>query len=199
MKSILKIRKFPKVPSDLVENPGDLGAIDILTIRESKEEGNLYQLTFIDWYSNFAIAKLYDKEIESFNVKYFLQDVVNKILSKYYVMVNQILTDRSNIYKASDLRNSLKNYLKDEFMNRWGTDEIDKCKAFHLLVIDDFYIANFRLKSYRGLEKLQKDLDNWLSDYNRSPCERNYCYGKSPIEVLASMESSLYDSFYKLN
>jgi len=194
LESNINTRSYPTIQSGRVLSPGDLGAIDILTIREN-EEGNLYQLTFIDLYSNFAIAKVYDKEIESFNVKYFLQDVVSKILSQYYVKVWRVLTNRSKIYSDSSMKNSLSKYLKDMHIQPWRIDEIDKCTDFHQLVMDDFYIERFRLKSYRGLEKLQNDLHIWLSEYNNSSIQRNYCYGKSPIEILESLKSRLQTSF----
>ena len=75
--SNLKNRRYPPARNGLVLSPGNLGAIDILTIRENEEEGSLYQLTFIDWYSNFVIAKIYDKEIESVIIKYFLMEMVS--------------------------------------------------------------------------------------------------------------------------
>ena len=192
MVSNLKNRSYPTIRSGLVLSPGDLGAIDILTIRESEEKGHLYQLTFIDWYSNLAIAKIYDKEIESVNIKYFLMDIVSRELSKYYVSVDQVLTNKSYIYRSAELKNSFKNLIDDNFGHR-TIDEIDKCTTFHHSVMDDFYIKNFRLKSYKGLENLQKDLNNWISEYNRSPCKRNYCYGKSPVEVLNSLEDFLWE------
>ncbi len=50
---------------------------------------------------------------------------------------------------------------------------------------EEFYAVTFRKKVYGGsLEDLQKDLDEWLVDYNHNrPHSGRYCYGKTPHQT----------------
>lgn len=49
---------------------------------------------------------------------------------------------------------------------------------------NEFYQITFRKKVYTSIEELQKDLDEWLVDYNESrPHSGKYCYGKTPMQT----------------
>jgi hypothetical protein len=40
------------------------------------------------------------------------------------------------------------------------------CERFHKTLLNEFYRVAFRKKLYRSIDKLQVDLDLWVSDYN---------------------------------
>ena len=40
------------------------------------------------------------------------------------------------------------------------------CERFHKIIRQEFYQVTFRCKIYRSIEELQRDLDDWLHDYN---------------------------------
>lgn len=57
-------------------------------------------------------------------------------------------------------------------------------ERFQRTVLDDFYRVAFRKKIYLTLDELQKDLDDWIIDYNTErPHQGKRCQGKTPMET----------------
>ncbi len=55
------------------------------------------------------------------------------------------------------------------------------CGRFHRTAQDEFYRVAFRKKIYLILEELQKDLDDWIDDYNTNrPHQGKRCQGETP-------------------
>jgi hypothetical protein len=58
------------------------------------------------------------------------------------------------------------------------------CERFRQTVLNEFYRVTFRKKLYSDLESLQKDLDEFIQEYN---IERTHqgkrCQGKTPMET----------------
>ncbi|ALU42040.1 hypothetical protein AT705_03265 [Pseudoalteromonas rubra] len=53
-----------------------------------------------------------------------------------------------------------------------------------------FYQVTFRKKLYSSLEKLQKDLDEWINYYNNDRTDQGKkCCGRTPIETLLDGQS----------
>jgi len=58
------------------------------------------------------------------------------------------------------------------------------CERFHRTIQNEFYSVAFRKKVYKNIEELQKDLDNWIEEYNSNRVHSGkYCYGKTPIKT----------------
>ena len=59
------------------------------------------------------------------------------------------------------------------------------CERFHRTILNEFYQITFRKKVYGDLESLQKDLDEWLHEYNteRTHQGKMYC-SRTPLETL---------------
>ena len=58
------------------------------------------------------------------------------------------------------------------------------CERFHKTMLNEFYRAAFRKKVYNTLEELQKDLDQWMEEYNtQRPHTGKYCFGKTPMQT----------------
>ena len=56
--------------------------------------------------------------------------------------------------------------------------------GFQRSILDEFYRVAFRKKIYVTLEELQKDLDDWIDDYNiKRPHQGKSCRGKTPMET----------------
>ena len=49
-------------------------------------------------------------------------------------------------------------------------------------ILNEFYMVAFRKKLYGSIDELQRDLDNWLKQYNEArPHQGRWCYGKTPM------------------
>jgi transposase InsO family protein len=58
-------------------------------------------------------------------------------------------------------------------------------ERFHKTVLNEFYRVAFRRKTYRGLEELESDLDDWRCEYNEvRPHQGRWCYGKTRCRPL---------------
>ena len=54
----------------------------------------------------------------------------------------------------------------------------------HKTILNEFYQIAFRKKIYDSIEMLQRDLDEWMQDYNENrPHGDKYCYGKTPMQT----------------
>jgi hypothetical protein len=52
-------------------------------------------------------------------------------------------------------------------------------------VLDEFYRVTFRKKIYETIEELQRDLDEWLDEYNtRRGNQGKRCEGRTPYATL---------------
>ena len=50
--------------------------------------------------------------------------------------------------------------------------------------MQEFYQVAFRKKTYKSIEELQTDLDQWMKYYNEErPHSGRYCYGKTPMQT----------------
>jgi hypothetical protein len=50
--------------------------------------------------------------------------------------------------------------------------------------LNEFYQVAFRKKIYTSLEELQRDLDQWLEEYNTTrPNSGKWCDGRTPMQT----------------
>ena len=58
------------------------------------------------------------------------------------------------------------------------------CERFHKTILNEFYQVAFRKKLYNSLEQLQKDLDEWVYDYNSNRTHQGkMCCGRTPMQT----------------
>jgi len=58
------------------------------------------------------------------------------------------------------------------------------CERFQKTVLTEFYQVVLRRTLYPGLEALQRDLDQWMTEYNEArPHQGRWCYGKTPMQT----------------
>jgi transposase InsO family protein len=174
-------------------HPGYLGAQDTYYVGTIKGVGRIYQQTFIDTYSRVAFAKVYDRK-NALVAADTLNDKVLPFFQEYDIPLLRILTDRGTEYCGAREHHEYQLYLTIEEIDHTKTKARHPqtngiCERFHKTIQDEFYSIAFRKKVYDSLEELQKDLDEWLREYNeRRPHSGRYCYGKTPHQTwLASM------------
>lgn len=170
------------------EHPGYLGSQDTYYVGNIKGVGRIYQQTFIDTYSKVAIAKLYDRK-NALTAADALNDRVLPFFEEHGIPLLRILTDRGTEYNGKNEQHEYELYLTLEDIDHSRTKARHPqtngiCERFHRTIQNEFYAIAFRKKIYRSIEELQKDLDEWIMEYN---CERThtgkYCYGKTPMET----------------
>jgi len=58
------------------------------------------------------------------------------------------------------------------------------CERFNKTLLNEFYRVVFRKQLYTTLEALQRDLDQFLDEYNTQRSHQGrWCYGKTPMQT----------------
>ena len=153
-----------------------------------KGVGRIYQQTVIDTYTKVAFTKLYDRK-NALVAADILNDRVIPWFETQDVRVLRILTDRGTEYCGAREDHAYQLYLALEDIDHSKTKAKHPqtngiCERFHLTVKTEFYQTAFRKKLYKDLEELQKDLDNWICEYNESRTHSGkYCFGRTPLQT----------------
>lgn len=169
-------------------HPGYLGAQDTYYVGTIKGVGRIYQQTFIDTYSRVAFAKLYDRK-NALVAADTLNDKVLPFYQQHDIPLLRILTDRGTEYCGAREHHEYQLYLAIEDIDHTKTKARRPqtngiCERFHKTIQEEFYAVAFRKKVYSSLEELQKNLDEWLIEYNQErPHSGRYCYGKTPYQT----------------
>ncbi len=170
------------------EHPGYLGAQDTYYVGTLKGVGRIYQQTFIDTYTKVAFAKLYDRK-NALVAADLLNDRVLPWFEQQEVPLLRILTDRGTEYCGSLQHHEYQLYLAVENIDHSRTKARHPqtngiCERFHRTMQDEFYAVAFRKKVYTTLEELQRDVDEWLEQYNRERTHTGkYCFGRTPLQT----------------
>jgi hypothetical protein len=184
------------------EHPGYLGAQDTYYVGNIKGVGRIYQQTFIDTYSKVVVAKVYDRK-NALTAADILNDKVLPFFEEHGLRLLRVLTDRGTEYNGKREHHEYSLYLTLEDIDHSKTKTRHPqtngiCERFHRTIQNEFYAIAFRKKIYRSIEEMQKDLDEWLLEYN---CERphsgKYCFGKTPmatfLDSIPLAESKMLD------
>lgn len=170
------------------EHPGYLGAQDTFYVGTLKGVGRIYQQTFIDTYCKVSFAKLYDRK-NALVAADLLNDKVLPFYEDHEIPLLRVLTDRGTEYCGQVEHHEYELYLAVEDIDHTKTRARSPqtngiCERFHKTVLNEFYQVTFRKKVYTSIEELQKDLDEWLVEYNENrPHSGKYCYGKTPMQT----------------
>jgi transposase InsO family protein len=170
------------------EHPGYLGAQDTFYVGTIKGVGRIYQQTFLDTYAKVAFAKLYDRK-NALTAADLLNDRVLPFFEHHQIPLLRILTDRGTEYCGKREDHEYELYLSVEEIEHTKTrarrpQSNGICERFHKTVLQEFYQVTFRKKVYNSLEQLQKDLDEWIDNYNRERTHSGkYCFGKTPMQT----------------
>ncbi len=102
----------------------------------------------------------------------------------------RILTDRGTEFCGNPERHSYELYLAISDIDHTKTKVKSPqtngiCERFHKTILDEFYRITFRKKIYTTIQELQKDLDQWLEEYNyHRPHQGKRCEGRTPYETM---------------
>jgi transposase InsO family protein len=156
-----------------------------------KGVGRIYQQTFIDTYSKVAFAKLYDRK-NAITAADMLNDKVVPFFQEQQIPLLRILTDRGTEHCGKAEYHEYELYLQIENIEHSKTKVKSPqsngiCERFHRTIQDEFYAIAFRKKLYESLESLQKDLDQWIEEYNEQRTHSGkHCFGRTPWETFVA-------------
>ena len=173
------------------EHPGYLGAQDTYYVGNIKGVGRIYQQTFMETYSKVAMVKLYDRK-NAITAADMLNDKVLPFFEEQQIPLLRILTDRGTEYCGKAEYHEYELYLQIEQIDHSKTKARSPqtngiCERFHRTVQEEFYAVAFRKKLYSSIEEMQKDLDEWIKQYNEERTHSGkYCFGKTPMETFTS-------------
>lgn len=170
------------------QHPGYLGAQDTFYVGTMKGVGRIYQQTFIDTYSKYGFAKLYDRK-NALVAADLLNDRVVPFFEEKEIPLLRVLTDRGTEYCGQREYHEYELYLSVENIEHTKTKARHPqtngiCERFNKTVLNEFYQVAFRKKLYTSIDQLQEDLDNWMREYNEErPHSGKYCFGKTPAQT----------------
>jgi len=170
------------------QHPGYLGAQDTFYVGTMKGVGRIYQQTFIDTYSKYGFAKLYDRKVALVAAD-LLNDRVVPFFEEKEIPLLRVLTDRGTEYCGQREYHEYELYLSVENIEHTKTKARHPqtngiCERFNKTVLNEFYQVAFRKKLYTSIDQLQEDLDNWMREYNEErPHSGKYCFGKTPAQT----------------
>jgi transposase InsO family protein len=171
------------------EHPGYLGSQDTYYVGNIKGVGRIYQQTFIDTYCKTALVKLYDRK-HAITAADMINDRVLPFYEEHGIPLLRILTDRGSEYCGNREHHEYELYLDVENIEHTRTQVKSPqtngiCERFHQTIQNEFYANAFRRKIYHSLEELQKDVDDWIDQYNEQRTHSGkHCFGKTPMQTL---------------
>jgi transposase InsO family protein len=170
------------------EHVGYLGSQDTFYVGTIKGVGRIYQQTFVETYASVAFAKLYTSK-HPINPADLLNDRVIPFFDQHQIPLLRILTDRGTEFCGKPDTHDYELFLALNDIDHSRTKVKNPqsngiCERFQRTVLDDFYRVAFRKKIYLTLDEIQKDLDDWMIDYNTErPHQGKRCQGKTPMET----------------
>lgn len=176
------------------EHPGYLGSQDTFYVGNLKGVGRIYQQTFVDTYSKIAFAKLYTTKTP-ITAADILNDKVLPFFERHDLPMLRILTDRGTEYCGRVEHHDYQLYLAINDIDHTKTKAMSPqtngiCERFHKTILNEFYQVTFRKKLYSTMEELQKDLDDWIENYNNERTHQGkMCCGRTPMETLLDGKS----------
>ena len=189
LQALEKVKEEKEAVGEIeTEHPGYLIAQDSFYVGNMKGVGRIYQQTVIDTYTKVAFAKLYDRK-NALIAADMLNDRVIPFFDANEIPVLRVLTDRGSEYCGNREHHEYELYLDLENIDHTKTKAKSPqtngiCERFHKTILNEFYQITFRKKIYDSIEMLQKDLDEWMRDYNENrPHSGKYCYGKTPRQT----------------
>jgi transposase InsO family protein len=170
------------------ECPGYCGAQDTFYVGTFKGVGRVYQQTFIDTYSKVAAAKVYTEKTP-ITAADLLNDRVLPLFEEHGIPLGRVLTDRGTEFCGAHDRHAYELYLAVNDIEHTRT-KVKRpqtngiCERFQKTVLNEFYRVVLRRTIYSTLAAVQRDLDDWIREYNElRPHQGRWCYGKTPMQT----------------
>ena len=184
----LELKKDDDIACGEIEtaHPGYLGSQDTFYVGNLKGVGRIYQQTFVDTYSKLAFCKLYTTKTP-ITAADLLNDKVLPFFDQHSCSMLRMLTDRGTEYCGKPGHHDYELFLAVNDIDHTKTKARHPqtngiCERFHKTILQEFYQIAFRKKLYSTLEELQKDLDEWVHEYNNDRTHQGkMCCGRTPM------------------
>lgn len=178
--------------------PGELISVDTFTV-SIKNLGKIWQYTACDTYSSYGWAKVYKDRTSDNTVDFLKNHLLNKLPKG---KIKRILTDQgSEFYSA---RTNKKVLCLDELCKRYKImHSVTKvahpwtngyAERLNRTIWDEFYLCRLS-KEFNNLADLQKELDNFMLEYNFKRIHTGYKLRekgyKYPYEAFCEDEDGL--------
>jgi len=170
------------------QHPGYLISQDTFYVGYLKGVGRIYQQTVVDTYASVAFAKLYTSKVPV-TAADILNDRVVPFFEAQNIPILRVLTDRGTEFCGSPERHPYQLYLQlndiDHSKTKVRSPQTNGiCERFHQTVLNEFYRITFRKKMYSDIETLQRDLDEYMVEYNTERTHQGKrCKGRTPMET----------------
>jgi transposase InsO family protein len=170
------------------EHPGYLLSQDTFYVGYLKGVGRIYQQTVIDTYSSVTFGKVYTAKIPV-TAADVLNDQVLPFFEDHGIPVLRILTDRGTEFSGALDKHPYELYLELNEIEHTKTKAKSPqtngiCERVHQTILNEFYRVTFRKKVYSDLEILQKDLNEYMNEYNyKRTHQGKRCQGRTPMET----------------
>ncbi|QLE87331.1 MULTISPECIES: helix-turn-helix domain-containing protein [Shewanella] len=171
--------------------PGDICVQDTFDLGDIAPLGQLYQHTFVDGYSQYAIAVVMTDN-SSASAAEFLQNIVQPWYQSQQLPINSILTDRGTEFsgkKGAAFNDVLaQSQIKHIQMRAYNGPVVNGLAArFQAFAHNAFFEPFLKANKVTSLAELNQHFAQWQHDYNvNQPLSGRYTLGKTATEVLDS-------------
>jgi transposase InsO family protein len=170
------------------EYPGYLLCQDTFYVGRLKGVGRIYLQAVVDTFGSMAFGKLYTSKRQE-TAADVLYDRVLPFYASHGLTIEAILTDNGTEYKGRPTIHLYEIFLELNDIEHRTTKVASPrtngfVERFNRTVLDEFFRTAFRKKLYESVDALQKDLDDWLHEYNHNRPHRGYRnQGRRPMET----------------
>lgn len=168
--------------------PGETLCQDTFYVGILKGVGKVYLQAVVDTFGSFAFGYLHTGKLPEHSVTVLYNDVLPQY-EEWGIKVESVLTDNGREYCGTE------NHLYEMFLD---LNEIKHKKTrvrtprtngfverFNRTILNEFFRVQFRTKFYDTVEELQKDLNEWLKQYNTERSHQGYRNrGRRPIDTV---------------
>ena len=169
--------------------PGDICVQDTFDLGDIAPLGRLYQHTFVDGYTQYAIAAVMaDNSSES--VAKFLTEIVLPWYQENQIKINSILTDRGTEFsgkKGIAFNHVLtEQQIKHIQMRAYNGPVVNGIAArFQTFAYNEFFEPFLKSNKVTSLQQLNQHFNEWQSQYNQAESQSGrYTLGRTAAEVL---------------
>lgn len=171
-----------------VSHVGELVAVDTFFIGTLKGVGRVYLQSVIDCFSRYAWARLYPNKLPVTAVQILNNDVL-PFFEKHKVKIKTILSDNGREFCGREDRHPYELFLQLEDIEH-RTTKVRRPQSngfverFHRTLLDEHLRIMGRKKFYESIDEMQKDLDDYLKQYNQErPHQGRNMKGRTPYQV----------------
>jgi len=170
------------------KHTGDLVAVDTFLVGTLKGVGRVYLQSVIDCYSRYAWGRLYTTKLPVTAVHVLNNDVL-PFFEAHHARVSTILSDNGREFCGRPDRHPYELFLQLEGIEH-RTTKVRRPQSngfverLHRTLLDEHFRIMGRKKWYESVEAMQKDLDEYLTQYNtKRPHQGRNMKGGTPEKV----------------